>query len=105
MILQQYRDAIRANFAMLDSLPPSKKQLRALEAEGFTAQDVVDYFRWSEEVTGQVDNPDNRERMARVHQRVLLRQEAVYDSTFAGQKDLQHERRLRARKHVAVNHS
>jgi hypothetical protein len=76
MDIQLYRDAVHANYAMLDSNPPTRRLLVQLEREGFTPQDVVDYLRWSEDVTGEHDSAYNRERMFRVRQRVLLRQEA-----------------------------
>lgn len=74
MDIQLYRDAIRANYAMLDDNPPTRRLLVQLEREGFTPQDVVDYLRWSEDVTGEHDNARNRERMFRVRQRVVNRQ-------------------------------
>lgn len=76
MDIQLYRDAVRANYAMLDDNPPTRRLLVQLEREGFTPQDVVDYLRWSEDVTGERENAHNRERMFRVRQRVLLRREA-----------------------------
>lgn len=76
MDLQLYRDAIRSNYAMLDDNPPTRGLLLQLDREGFAPQDVVDYLRWSEDVTGEHDNARNRERMFRIRQRVLLRREA-----------------------------
>ena len=73
MDLQTYRDALKRNYAQLDNNPPTRKHLLALERAGFTVQDVVDYYGWSEEVTGVHDSAYNRERMFRIHQRVVNR--------------------------------
>lgn len=89
MDIQPYRDAIHANFAMLDDNPPTRGLLLQLAREGFTPQDVVDYLAWSEDVTGEHDNSYNRERMFRVRQRVILRNEALAELTGPAVKRVQ----------------
>lgn len=105
MNLQAYRDAILAEFTVLKNNPPSRKQLLSLEQDGFTPQDVVDYYRWSEDVTGVHGSVFNRERMFRVRQRVVLRNEASFDEHRADMIDIIRERMIRARKRVPVNPS
>lgn len=105
MDIQLYRDAIHDNFAMLDNNPPTRMLLVQLDREGFTPQDVVDYLRWSEDVTGVRGSAYNRERMMRVRQRVALRMDAVFDEEGACFQDILHERAIKARKRVPVNPS
>ena len=81
MDIQLYRDAIHANFAMLDNNPPTRRLLEQLDRECFTPQDVVDYLRWSEDVTGEHDSAYNRERMFRSRARVSLRNADFDDAT------------------------
>lgn len=101
MDIQLYRDAVRANYAMLDNNPPTRRLLVQLEREGFTPQDVVDYLRWSEDVTGEHNNAHNQERMFRVRARVQLRNADLGD---AGPKDVAFEALLlRRRDRQAVN--
>jgi histidinol-phosphate/aromatic aminotransferase/cobyric acid decarboxylase-like protein len=73
MDLQLYRDALKQNYAQLDNNPPSRKHLLYLKREGFTVQDVVDYYGWSEDVRGTIGTAYARERMLRIHQRVVER--------------------------------
>lgn len=73
MDLQLYRDALKQHYPQLDNNPPTRKHLLFLEREGFTVQDVVDYYRWTEEVRGTVGTGFARERMFRIHQRVIER--------------------------------
>lgn len=103
MDIQLYRDAIHANFAMLDDNPPTRKLLVQLDREGFTPQDVVDYLGWSEDVTGVHGSAYNRERMHRIRQRVALRNDEACDEEGASFQDVLHERAIRARKRVPVN--